>query len=79
MNGKKCVYENCVRLSSKKEDSCTACRARHRYWDKKSPGRRIERRRKLSLSGETMREFVGDIQLKQFIRKGYKKEVRLNG
>jgi len=79
MNGKKCVYENCIRISSTKEDDCGACRARYRYWDKKDPSRRIERRRKLSLSGETMREFISDTKLKQFIRKEHKKEVRING
>lgn len=76
---KKCRYLSCVRLASARSNECYACRARHRYWDKQTAAKRLERRRKLELSGETMREFVSDSKLKDGIRKGYRKEVRLNG
>lgn len=73
---KKCRYESCIRLAGKKYDDCAACRARHRYWDKKPALYRIERRRKLELSGETMREFVTDSRLRVTVRKGYQKEKK---
>lgn len=73
---KKCRYQNCVRLASNKHDDCSACRGRHRYWFNKPAVYRLERRRKLSLSGETMREFVTDTKLKAAIRKGYNKEKK---
>jgi hypothetical protein len=75
----KCRYYSCVRIASPNSDDCYACRARHRYWDSQTAAKRLERRRKLELSGETMREFVTDAKLKQGVQKGYKKEVRLNG
>jgi hypothetical protein len=73
-NGKKCRYENCIRLAGARSDECAACRARFRYWKGKSAGRRLRRRRSLELSGETMREFVGDRALAQIVRKEFKKE-----
>lgn len=76
---KKCRYYSCVRLASKKHEDCAACRQRFRYWDQQSAAKRLERRRRLELSGETMREFVSDTKLKAGVKKGYAKEVRLNG
>jgi hypothetical protein len=73
-NGKKCRYETCIRISTKSSDECAACRARYRYWEGKSPARRLERRRRLELSGETMREFVQDRALNAKIKKEFKKE-----
>lgn len=75
-NGKKCRYENCIRLAGARSDECPACRSRHRYWDSKSPARRLERRRRLELSGETMREFVQDRALAAKVKTLYKKEKR---
>jgi hypothetical protein len=75
---KKCCYENCTRLVNvgSKHDDCQPCRTRYRYWQKKSAAHRLERRRKLSLSNETMTQFVDAPRLKKYVRKEHNKEVR---
>lgn len=75
---KKCRYFTCVRAASAKQDTCAACRQRHKYWDDKTPAERLERRRKLELSGETMSEFVPDVRLREFVKKEHKRELREN-
>lgn len=74
--GKKCRYETCIRLARVKSDTCGACAARHHYWDKQTVGKRLERRRRLMLSNETMYEFVTDNKLDTYVRKEHKTEVR---
>jgi hypothetical protein len=78
---KKCAYLHCIRVVSgrSKTGVCGPCQARYRYWDKQSAARRLERRRRLELSGETMAEFITDTKLKQHERKLHKREVRVNG
>lgn len=73
----KCIYENCIRVvkAGSKHKDCYACRARYKYWEKKPVAHRLERRRKLMLSGETMAEFVPDTALRQQVKKLHKKEV----
>lgn len=63
-------------MAGVKYDDCAACRARYRYWDKKSPGKRIARRQQLERSAETMREFVHDRELTTHVTKEFKKEKR---
>lgn len=81
---KKCVYETCVRVASGRDKNgkpkldCGPCRARYRYWNNKTPADRLERRRMLELSGETMREFVADRPLLANVKVQYKKEVKAN-
>lgn len=74
----KCRYFACVRIASPRGDDgcCNACRARNRYWDDKEPWERLERRRKLELSGETMSEFISDSKLKVYVRKEHVKEKK---
>lgn len=72
----KCSYVNCVRVVKKKGKSCSACNARYGYWDRKSLADRLERRRKLELSGETMKEFITDSKLQAHEKKLHKKEVK---
>lgn len=74
----KCRYYSCIRVVSErsKHEDCPACRQRYRFWDRQSAARRLERRRKLELSAETMRDFISDTKLKAGVRKGFQKEVR---
>lgn len=76
MHGKKCRYLTCVRISRPHSDECQACATRYSYWDKQSAARRIERRRRLEMSNQTMSEFVTDTKLNVHVRKGYRREVR---
>lgn len=76
MNGKKCRYLTCVRISRPRSDECQACATRYSYWDKQSSARRMERRRRLEMSNQTMSEFVTDTKLRVAVKKGYQKEVR---
>lgn len=72
----KCIYKNCIRLRRKNSLVCSACTSRHHYWEKKDPAYRLERRRKLALSNETMVEFISDTKLVTYVRKEHKVHVR---
>lgn len=74
----KCRYLTCVRVAGVRatDGLCNACRARYGYWDGKTPAERLERRRKLELSNQTMTEFVSDSKLKVFVRREHVKEKK---
>jgi len=74
----KCIYENCIRVvgALSQYEACPQCRQRYKYWTGKSPAHRIERRRKLALSNETMAEFISPTKLGQFVKREYKKELK---
>lgn len=73
---KKCRYVDCVRLAGPRSKECGPCKQRYKYWDGKSVAHRLERRRKLALSGETMSEFVSDTKLRAHEKKLHRKEVK---
>lgn len=72
----KCRYLSCIRPARKGHNTCYPCDKRLEYWEDKTPAERLERRRKLDLSGQTMAELVREPQLRMYVKKEHKKELK---
>lgn len=67
-----CETEGCINELSERSklDTCATCRGGLRYWDKKRPAQRLERRRKLTMYNSRISTMKGadDQELKAYIK-----------